>query len=366
MIIGVPKEIKTGEDRVALTPQAAQALVAAGNVLRVQAGAGTTAGFADAAYIHAGAHIVASAAHAFDAELVVKVKEIQNDEWRHLRPGSMLFSFLHLGTHPTMARELLNRRITAIAFETVSDKNGGLPILAPMSALAGELALPIAAGLLASPAGAKCMLIRDASVLVVGAGAAGAAAARAAIALGAKVTVVAASDRRLAPLRAEFGMRIRTSTIADADLPRLAQAADVVIGAVNVPGTATPKLLTRQDIAAMRPGSVLIEICIDGGGIAETSRPTTLAAPTYVEEGVVHYCVPNMPAAAPRAASEKISAAVLPYITSLVQHGLLRTMRDNEGLAAGLQMHGGNITHREVAAQLVLPFLDLDAVLFSC
>ena len=366
MIIGVPKEIKAGESRVALTPDAVQALVTAGNVVRVQAGAGLAAGFEDAVYSRANAHIVAAAEHAFDAELVVKVKEIQNDEWRHLRPGSMLFSFLHLGTHPTMARELLNRRITAIAFETVSDKSGGLPILAPMSALAGELALPIAAGLLASPVGAKGVLIRDASVLVVGAGAAGAAAARTAIALGAKVTLVAASDRRLAPLLAEFGTRVRTLTIAYADLPRLAQAADVVIGAVNVPGAATPKLLTRHNIAAMRPGSVLIEICIDGGGIAETSHPTTLDAPTYIEAGVIHYCVPNMPATAPRAASEKISAAVLPYITSLVQHGLLRTMRDNEGLAAGLQMHGSHITHREVAAQLGLPFLDLDAVLFSC
>ena len=366
MIIGVPKEIKTGEDRVALTPDAVKTLVTAGNVVRLQTGAGVAAGFDDAAYTHAGAHIVTSAAHAFDAELVVKVKEIQNDEWQRLRPGSMLFSFLHLGAHPMMARELLNRRITAIAFETVSNKDGGLPILAPMSALAGELALPIAAGLLATSTGARSFLLRDASVLVVGAGAAGAAAARTAIALDAKVTVVAASDRKLAPLRTEFGPRIRTLIIANADLPRLAQAADVVIGAVNVPGTATPKLLTRQDIAAMRPGSVLIEICIDGGGIAETSRPTTLVAPTYVEEGVVHYCVPNMPATAPRAASEKISAAVLPYITSLVQYGLLHTMRDNEGLAAGLQMHGGNITHREVAAQLGLPFLDLDAVLFSC
>ena len=366
MIIGVPKEIKAGEDRVALTPDAVQTLIAGGNVVRVQTGAGAAAGFDDTAYTHADATIVTSAAHAFDAELVVKVKEIQNGEWQHLRSGSMLFSFLHLGADPTMARELLNRRLTAIAFETVSDKNGGLPILAPMSALAGELALPIAARLLSSPAGGKGLLIRDASVLVVGAGAAGAAAACAAIALGAKVTVVAASDRRLAPLRAEFGTRIRTLIIADADLPQLAQAADVVIGAVNVPGAATPKLLTRYNIAAMRPGSVLIEICIDGGGIAETSRPTTLVAPTYVEAGVIHYCVSNMPATAPRAASEKISAAVMPYITSLVQHGLLRTMRDNEGLAAGLQMHGGNITHREVAAQLDLPCLDLDAVLFSC
>lgn len=365
MIIGVPKEIKSGEGRVALTPDGVHTLHALGATLRVETGAGLASGFDDAAYAKAGATIVPTAAQAFNAELVVKVKEIQPGEWQHLHPGQILFSFLHLGGDPRMARELLDRRITGIAFETVTDKDGGLPILAPMSALAGEMALPIAASLLASSAGSK-KILGQAGVLVVGAGAAGAAAARTAIALGATVTVIAQSDRRLAMLRAEFGRRIRTLTIAEADLPQLVRTADVLIGAVNVLGAATPKLLARRDIAAMRPGSVLIEICIDGGGIAETARTTTLDAPTYIEAGVTHYCVPNMPAAAPRAASEKISVAILPYITSLLQHGLLRAMRDNEGLLAGLQMHGGNITHREVAAQLGLPCLDLDAVLFSC
>ena len=365
MFIGVPKEIKSGEGRVALTPTAVRALHSLGATVRVETGAGIASGFDDAAYANAGAAIVPTAAQAFNAELVVKVKEIQTGEWQHLHPGQILFSFLHLGANPQMARELLDRRITGIAFETVADENGGLPILAPMSALAGEMAVPIAATLLASSEGSR-KLLGQAVVLVVGAGAVGTAAARTVIALGATVTVIAQSNRRLAMLRAKFGSRIRTMIIAEADLPQLVRKADVVIGAVNIPGASSPKLLTQRDIAAMRPGSVLMEICIDGGGIAETSRATTIDAPTYIEAGVIHYCVPNMPAAAPRAASEKISAATLPYITSLLQHGLLRAMRNNDGLLAGLQMHGGNITHRDVAAQLGLPYLDLDAVLFSC
>ncbi len=363
MIIGLPREIKAGEGRVALIPDAVRVLVAAGNVLYVQAGAGEAADFADAAYSAAGATIVATAEQAFNAELVVKVKEIQDGEWRHLRAGGMLFSFLHLGADQAMARELLNRRITGIAFETVADKEGGLPILAPMSALAGELAVPIAIKLLQR---ADATTRQKPALLIVGAGASGSAAARAAIAAGCRVTVVANSDRRLAALRAEFGDRVTTLTIANARLPQLACDGDIVIGAVNVPGAATPKLLTRRDIAAMRPGSVLIEICIDGGGIAETSRLTTFDLPSYIEEGVIHYCVPNMPAAAPRMASEKLSAAILPYVQTISNLGLLRAMRDNEGLAAGLQMHNGHITRREVAAQLGLPFFDLDAVLFSC
>jgi alanine dehydrogenase len=170
----------------------------------------------------------------------------------------------------------------------------------------------------------------------------------------------------LAPLRAEFGDRVRTLLIAEARLPSLAADADVLVGAVNVPGGATPKLLSIAEVAGLQPGSVLIEICIDGGGIAATSRPTSHAAPTYVEQGVIHYCVPNMPAAAPRSASTQLSAALLGTLQSLCSLGLLRAMRDNDGLAAGLQMHGGQITRPDVAAQLGLPFLDVDAMLFSC
>jgi alanine dehydrogenase len=369
MDIGVPREIKDDERRVALTPDAIQALVKAGHTLRVQTGAGEGAGFSDTEYSNAGATIVANAAQAFDADLVVKVKEIQTDEWKHLRAGGMLFSFLHLGADPTMTRELLNRRVTGIAFETVSDAKSRLPILAPMSAIAGELAAPIAANLLlatgdgkrSGKCGGKGMLMRDARVLIIGAGNAGLAAAHAAHAMGARVSVISRSARPPS-LHSEIEYVIASLEV----IAQRVKEADVVIGAVNTPGQSTPRLLTRAGVAAMSAKSVLIEICIDGGGIAETSRPTSHAAPTYIEEGVIHYCVANMPAAVPRSASVAISNAVLPYALNLANRGLMRAMRADDGFARGVQMHGGEITHAAVAAQLGLTHLDLDAVLFTC
>jgi alanine dehydrogenase len=365
MIIGLPKEIKDGELRVALTPDAVQALVAFGHTMRVQTRAGQGAGFNDAEYAASGAEIVPTAAHAYNADLVVKVKEIQTDEWQHLRRGGMLFSFLHLGADRLMARELLDRRITGIAFETVSDRHGKLPILAPMSEIAGELAIPIAANLLMTSLGGIGITMRGARVLVVGAGVAGRAAAHAAANAGARVSVVV---RNLAMTLADSNPTEKIAFIEGdaAKVAQLAREADVVIGTVSVPGQATPKLLSREDIKAMRPGGVLIEICIDGGGISETSRPTSHAAPTYIAEGITHYCVANMPAAAPRLASIKISSAIAPYVTSLANHGLLRAMRNNDGFSNGLQIHDGRVTHAGVAAELNLPFVDLDAVLFSC
>jgi alanine dehydrogenase len=381
MDIGVPREIKDGERRVALTPDAVRELANGGHTMRVQTGAGDGAGFSDTEYANAGATIVANAAQAFDADLVIKVKEIQTDEWKHLRAGGMLFSFLHLGADPAMARELLNRRVTGIAFETVCDARGQgkgqeqgqgrLPILAPMSAIAGELAAPIAANLLlatvddksggSSNSNGKGILMRDARVLVVGAGNAGLAAAHATHAMGARVCVMARSARPPS-LQDEIEYVIASPKA----IAQRAKESDIVIGAVNTPGQPTPKLLTRVDVAAMHAKSVLIEICIDGGGIAETSRPTSHAAPTYVEEGVIHYCVANMPAAVPRSASVAISSAVLPYALNLAKRGLMKAMRADDGFVRGVQMHGGEITHAAVATQLGLTHLDLDAVLFTC
>ena len=370
MILGMPKEIKDGERRVALTPDAVASLVVMGNSIRVENGAGAGSGFADADYIAAGAEIVNSAAKAFDAELVVKVKEIQTDEWQMLQPGTVLFSFLHLGTGIFMAHELLARRITGIAFETVQDAAKRLAILTPMSAIAGKLAIPIAANLLMTPNGGRGVAMSDARVVVLGAGTAGVAAARTAIALGADVTVISRVGPRLAALARKLGSSARTMAIHPETLAAATQEADIVIGAVNAPGAATPKLLTHGDVQTMTarhgPGAVLIEICIDGGGVAETSRPTVHSAPTYVEEGVTHYCVANIPAAVPRSASIALSAAVLPYMQALAGKGLARALREDDGLAAGLQMHGGSVTQAAIAHQLKRPYLDLDAVLFSC
>jgi alanine dehydrogenase len=370
MIIGLPKEIKSGEMRVALTPDAVQALVAFGHTIRVQTSAGEGAGFSDAEYAASGAEIVPTADHAYDADLVVKVKEIQLNEWQRLRRGGMLFSFLHLGADRLMARELLDRRITGIAFETVADRHGKLSILAPMSEIAGELAIPIAADLLMTSHSGKSVMMRDARVLVVGAGVAGRAAAHAAANAGAKVSVAVRNLATAADLHRDGPGKIEIFEGDAARVAQLAREADVIVGAASVPGQATPKLLTREDIKAMRPGGVLIEICIDGGGISETSRPTSHAVPTYIAEGITHYCVANMPATVPRLASIKISSAILPYVAALANHGLLRAMRDNkgftDGLKNGLQIHDGRVTHAGIAAELNLPFVDLDAVLFSC
>jgi alanine dehydrogenase len=330
-------------------------------------------GFADDDYLAAGASIVDHSAQAFDADLVVKVKEIQSgasQEWQNLRPGGMLFSFLHLGADPFMAHALLSRRITGIAFETVEDASKRLCILAPMSIIAGELSIPIAANLLMTANGGRGVAIGHARVVIVGAGSAGAAAARTAVALGADVTVVSRVGPRLAMLAHHFGSSARTMALNQETLVQAARQADVVIGAVNAPGAATPKLLSRADIRAMSElactGAVLVEICIDGGGISETSRATTHSAPTFIDEGVIHYCVGNMPAAVPRSASIALSAAVLPHVLALAGRGLTQALRDDAGLAAGLHMHGGQVTNRTVAEQLNRTFADLDALLFSC
>jgi alanine dehydrogenase len=239
-----------------------------------------------------------------------------------------------------------------------------------MSVIAGELAVPIGANLLMTSNGGRGVSIGDARVLILGAGNAGAAAARIAIALGADVTVISRVGPRLAALAHKLGSSARTMAMQATTLAAATREADLIIGAVNLPGATTPKLLTRDDLAAMTackgPGAVLIEICIDGGGIAATSHPTVHSAPTFVDEGVTHYCVANMPAAVPRSASMALSAAVLPHVMALAVKGLTQALRDDDGLAAGLHMHGGQVTHAAIARELNRPHRDLDAMLFSC
>ena len=366
MLIGLPREIKDGERRVALTPNAVAALHARGHAVRVHAGTGLGAGFSDADYAAAGAAIVSNAAATFDVDLVVKVKEIQTGEWNHLRPDSMLFSFLHLGGDHSMANALLTRRVTGIAFETVEDASRRLAILGPMSVIAGEMSIQIGANLLMAHNFGRGVAIGDARIVIVGAGNAGAAAAATALALGADVTVLGRVGQKLALLAHKLGSSARTIAINPDALMTALNAADLVIGAVNIPGSATPKLLTREHLQAMGAGAVLIEICIDGGGISETARATSHSQPTYIEEGVLHYCVSNMPAAVPRSASIAISNAILPYVLSLADKGLRQALRDDAGLAAGLHMHGGRITHAAIAQDLGVDCVDLDALLFSC
>jgi alanine dehydrogenase len=372
MIIGVPREVKAGERRVAMTPDGAKALVARGHDVHIETRAGEGAGFEDDDYRSAGAGIASGAARAFDADLVLKVKEIQSGEWRHLRPGSALFCFLHLPADPEMARALLDRRITGIAYETVTDKQGGLPILAPMSVIAGQIAVLIGANLLTQPAGGNGTLLSGndfmppGKVLIVGAGNVGISAVRLAVALNASVTVLARSDRNLKLLHDEFGGRIKTGIADSETAARLAAESDLVIGAVNVPGQRTPKLLAREAVRAMCKGAVIVDVCIDGGGIAATSRPTTHEAPTFVDEGVIHYCVANMPAAVPRSATLALADATLPYVLALAQRGIMGALRLDAGLATGLHMANGSITHAQVARELGLACTPADAILHAC
>ncbi|MEQ1518395.1 MAG: NAD(P)-dependent oxidoreductase, partial [Usitatibacteraceae bacterium] len=347
-------------------PQAVGQLHARGHEVRVHAGAGNGAGFADKEYDDAGARLVTNAAAAFDVDLVVRVKDTGAAEWNHLRPDSMLFSFMHLGSHPAMVNAFQDRRVTAFAFDTVEDGSRRPAILGPMSVIAGELSLVIGANLLLAPNGGRGVAIGGARVVIFGAGNAGAAAAATALALGADVTVLAPVGQRLALLAHKLGSSARTIAINADAIETAIERADLVIGAANVAGGSTPKLLTRAHLRAMGEGAVLIEVCIDGGGIAETARMTSHSAPTYVDEGVVHYCVPNMPAAVPRSASMAISTAVLPYVTALADKGLRQALVDDAGLLAGLQMHGGRVTHAGVARELGVACADLDALLFSC
>lgn len=363
MRIGIPRESKPGERRVALLPDAVACLVAAGHEVRVAAGAGSGAGEADAAYATAGARIVA-ADEAWQAELVVKVKEIQPGEWELVAPGSTLFCFQHLVGEPELTRALASRAITAIAFEMVRDGAGGFPILAPMSALAGRLAIVAGAHHLTVPGGGRGVLLaggpgsEPARVLVLGGGHAGANAAQVAASLGASVTLLTRSEATRDDLWSRFDGLIALDLATPENLEAEVPAADLVVGAVFVPGAPTPRLLPRGLVARMRPGSVIVDVSIDAGGVAETSRPTTHDDPVFIAEGVLHYCVPNMPAAVPRAAAQALSSVAGPLALALAG-GIADAARADPGLAAGVLLWQGRATHAGIASEAGLPCVPL-------
>jgi len=364
MRIGIPRESKEGERRVGLDPAAAAVLARDGHEVRVAAGAGLGIGAGDDAWRAAGAAVVAPA-EAWDAELVVKVKEIQEGEWASLVRGSTLFSFQHLVGEPRLAREVAARAVTAIAYEMVRDAQGGIPLLAPMSIIAGRLAVQVGAHLLTLPAGgngtllAGCPGAPPARVLVLGGGHAGSHAAQVACAMGAKVAILTRSEATRERLAARLGPEVETGLATPEAIERHALAADLVVGAVFIPGAPTPKLLPRALVARMRRGAVIVDISIDAGGIAETSRPTTLADPVFVAEGVLHYCVPNMPAAVARAGAAALSAAALPYVRSLAGKGIARALREDPGLRQGVLLWRGRFTHEGIAAEAGAPYAPL-------
>jgi alanine dehydrogenase len=366
MKVGVPKEIKTHEYRVGLTPGAVREYVAAGHTVVIETGAGAGIGAADQDYCKAGAAIVGSAHEVFaSSELIVKVKEPQPSEWALLRENQILFTYLHLAPDPEQAKGLMKSGCTAVAYETVSDAHGGLPLLAPMSEVAGRLAIEAAGAALKRYAGGRGLLIggvpgvQPARIVVVGGGVVGTHAARMAAGLGAEVTILDRSIPRLRELDELFEGRVRTRFSTIEAVEEEVFAADVVIGAVLVPGASAPKLVTRSMLSSMRKGSVIVDVAIDQGGCFETSRPTTHADPTYEVDGVIHYCVANMPGAVPLTSSHALNNATLPFGLALANRGLAAVL-DDPHLRAGLNVYRGRLTYRAVAESLGLPFSPIE------
>lgn len=359
MRVGVPTEIKNNEYRVGLTPAAVAELTRAGHEVVVQAGAGSGVDFADAAYEAAGARILPDASAVFEAaEMIVKVKEPQASEIAMLRPSHLLFTYLHLAPDRAQAEGLMASGATAIAYETVTATDGSLPLLKPMSEVAGRMSVQCGAHYLEKHQGGRGVLlggvpgVEPGRVVILGGGVAGVNAAQMAVGLRADVTIFDISNRRLAELDAQFGSTIRTAFSSRAAIAEAVAGADLVIGAVLVPGAAAPKLVTREMIATMRPGAVVVDIAIDQGGCFETSRATTHEDPVFVVDGVIHYCVANMPGAVARTSTIALGNATLPYVLKLANHGADAAMEADPHLAAGLNVAGGRITHPAVVEAL--------------
>ncbi len=361
MRIGVPREIKVHEYRVGLVPAGVRELIGAGHEVLIESGAGNGIGVDDAQFRSAGATIAKDAAEVFArADMVVKVKEPQPVECAMLRKDQLLFTYLHLAADLEQARGLMKSGATAIAYETVTAPNGSLPLLTPMSEVAGRMSIQVGAASLQKANGGFGVLlggvpgVAPAKVVILGGGVSGTHAAEMAVGLRADVTVVDRSVNRLRELSSIFGSSVRTIYSTTAEIERLIRDADLVVGAVLVAGAAAPKLITRAMVKTMKPGAVLVDISIDQGGCFETSHPTTHAEPTFVVDGVIHYCVANMPGAVPRTSTFALTNATLPYVRSLADLGWQAALRRDPGLAAGLNVHAGEITLEVVARALGL------------
>ena len=369
MLVGVPKEIKTHEYRVGLTPASVREYIQRGHKVLVQTGAGDGIGAADDAYRHAGADIAKSAAEVFKAtDMIVKVKEPQLDECAQLRDGQILFTYLHLAPDPKQTAALIKSGCTAVAYETVTDDRGSLPLLAPMSEVAGRLAIEAAGVALKRPAGGRGLLIGGVPgvpagrVVVIGGGVVGLHAARMAVGLGSEVTILDHSLPRLRELDEMFQGRVRTLYSISDTLDSEIAAADVVIGAVLVPGASAPKLVSRDKLKTMKPGAVIVDVAIDQGGCFETSHATTHAEPTYVVDGVIHYCVANMPGAVPVTSSQALNNATLPFGLALASSGL-KALLANPHLRNGLNVHKSKVTYKAVADSLNLPYVSAETAI---
>jgi len=359
MHIGCPKEIKPQEFRVGLTPNAAREAVTAGHTVTVETQCGTGAGFTDEDYIAAGAKIAGTAAEIFAAaDMIVKVKEPQPVERKMLREGQILFTYLHLAPDPEQTRDLMASGATCIAYETVTDRNGGLPLLAPMSEVAGRLAPQVGAWTLQKANGGRGVLlggvpgVGPAKVLVIGGGVVGTHAAKIAAGMGADVTVLDRSLPRLRYLDDVFGGTFKTSYASEGNTIELAQQADMIIGAVRIPGAAAPKLISRAQLSELKPGAALVDVAIDQGGCFETSRATTHQDPIYEVDGIMHYCVANMPGAVARTSTIALGNATMPFMLALANKGWRQACEDDPHLLAGLNVHAGELTYYAVGKAL--------------
>lgn len=359
MRIGVPKEIKKQEFRVGMTPESVMELVRAGHSVIVEDSAGEGSGFSNQAYTDVGATIAPDAERVFkDAELIVKVKEPQPSETKMLGPEQTLFTYLHLAPDPVQAKGLMASGCTAIAYETVTDDDGGLPLLRPMSQVAGRMSMQVAAwALMKTKRGRGVLLggvpgVMPAKVVIIGGGVSGTHAAEIAQGMRADVTVFERDNNRMAELDEMFRGSVKTMYSTAHSLGEAIKDADLVIGAVLVPGASAPKLIRREQLKTMKPGAVLVDIAIDQGGCFETSKPTTHADPIYEMDGILHYCVANMPGAVPRTSTYALNNATLPFVLQLANKGTHQAINDNPHLAKGLTVDGGKIAHALVARDL--------------
>ena len=370
MKIGCPKEIKPQEFRVGMTPNAAREAVSHGHDVYIEKNAGTGAGFSDADYTAVGAKILDTAAEVFaKADMIVKVKEPQAGERKMLREGQILFTYLHLAPDPEQTHDLLKSGATCIAYETVTDRSGGLPLLAPMSEVAGRMSIQAGAHALEKAQGGSGVLlggvpgVKPAEVMVIGGGVVGINAARMAMGMNAHVTILDRSLERLKYLDEVYGHQLTTIySTHDAIEERLPDT-DLVIGAVLIPGAAAPKLVSRQQLGLMRPGSVLVDVAIDQGGCFETSKATTHQNPTYEVDGVIHYCVANMPGGVARTSTFALNNATLPFAVQLANKGAKKALLDDPHLLNGLNVHAGKITYKAVADDLGYAYVPAEQAL---
>ncbi len=356
MIIGVPKEIKDNEFRVSLTPGGAYQLVREGHQVLVERCAGEGSGFTDAEYAETGAKLIDKAADVWaKSEMIMKVKEPLHSEYPYLREGLLLYTYLHLAADEELTRQLMARRVTGIAYETVELPDGSLPLLTPMSEVAGKMAVQIAAHCLEKPSGGRGKLlggipgVLPADVVSIGGGTVGTNAAMVALGMGAAVLIVDIVADRLRYLTEVLHGNLKTLISSPRNVAEAVRRADAVIGAVLVKGAKAPRLVTREMIATMKPGSVVVDVAVDQGGCVETTRPTSHSQPTFVVDGVLHYCVPNIPGAVPRTSTYGLSNATLPYALRLANKGFLQAVKDNPALAKGVNTCKGQVTYQAVA-----------------